>query len=209
MTLTTNEIVAKAEENVLKARQMVDSFIIKTKEDYTKAIDIGTRIKELRKEIEGRREEITKPLNEALKSVRSLFKPLEDGLEMAENALKSRMLAFREIERQQEEEALKIVAQEEAKQKELLAKGEVSAMEATKAVIGAKIGAFEAKVDKTIKTEKGSKSTEKFITTYEITDKSLIPLVFLEPNMAAIKQAFKEGQPVPGVKVIKKPIITF
>lgn len=204
-----NQQVELVKQQAVKARDIVSELIIENKEGYENAVKIGTRIKEVSKAITERKEEITKPLNEALKSARALFKQAEDTLGEAETNLKTKMLAWREIERKLEEEARKKADEEIKRQEELLKKNEVSQMEATKNQITAMTEANQAKVEKTIKTDTGAKATEKFVSEWVVVDKSLIPLVFMEPNMVAIKQAFKDGQPVPGVEERKKAIISF
>lgn len=196
-------------QQVEKALQVVDALAITTKPEYEKAVEVGTRIKQVAKIITERKEQITKPLNESLKSVRALFKPLEDTLDKAEGELKTKMLAFREIERRAEEEARKKAEEEIKKQQELLKKGEINSMEAGKKEIEAKMEVEKLKVEKTVKSDSGAKATEKFITEYVVVDKTKIPFVFLEPDMVKIKQAFKDGQPVPGVEERKKAIISF
>jgi hypothetical protein len=192
-----------------KALEVVSELSILDKSGYEFAIQVGTRIKQVAKTVIERKEAITKPLNEALKSARALFKPAEDDLDNAESLLKQKMLAYREIERKAEEEAKKKAEEEIKKQQELLAKNEISSMEAAKNEIIAMVNADKAKVEKTVKIDNWAKATEKFITEYVVVDKKQIPVVFMEPNMTMIKQAFKDGQPVPGVEERKKPIISF
>ena len=204
-----NQQVELVKQQAIKALDVVTELVIENKEGYETAVKIGTRIKEVSKTITERKEEITKPLNEALKSARALFKPAEEALDKAEAELKTKMLAWREVERKLEEEAKKKAEEEIKKQEELLKNKEITEMEATKAQIATMTKANEAKVEKTIKTETGAKATEKFITEYVVIDKSQIPLMFMEPNMVQIKQAFKDGQPVPGVEERKKAIISF
>lgn len=204
-----NTQIETIKTSVTKGFEVVKNLIVVTAEEYNKAIEVGTRLKQISKEVTARKEEITKPMNEALKSARALFKPLEETLEKAESELKGKMLIYMQEERKREAEAQKIKDEEIAKQKELLKKGEITQTEASKNTIQAMITADEAKVEKTTKTESGAKATEKFITEYVVVDKTKIPLEFLEVDMVKVKASFKAGNPVVGVEERKKSIISF
>lgn len=151
----------------------------------------------------------TQVVNEALKSARALFKPIEDTLEQAENGIKTKMLTYKEIKRKLAEKAQKKAEEEAKRQEELVKSGEITPVQGVLNTTRAQIEANQAKGEKTTKTESGAKATEKFITEYVVIDKTLIPLIFMEPNMVEIKNAFKSGQPVPGVEERKKSIISF
>jgi hypothetical protein len=194
---------------VSKALETVQSITVATKTEYEQAVEIGGKLKKVFKMVTERKEEITKPMNEALKSARSLFKPMEETLEQAEKELKDKMLVFMQEERKKEAEAQKKAEEEIKKQEELLAKKEITRDEASKATVLANTEAKMAEVQKTVKTESGAKATEKFVLEYIIEDKTKIPLNFLEPDMVKIKASFKAGMPVGGVVEQKKAIISF
>lgn len=204
-----NKQIEVVKEQVNKALEVVTNLSVKTKDEFSHAVEVGTRIKQVTKHITERKEEITKPLNEALKSARALFKPLEDTLEQAESMLKQKMLVYKEEEREKEAEAIKKAQEEAERQQALLNAKEITPMEASQNTVKAQIIADQSKAEKTVKTESGAKATEKFVTEYVVVNKNIIPMVFLEPNMVTIKQAFKDGQPVPGVEERKKAIISF
>ena len=119
------------------------------------------------------------------------------------------MLVFRDKEHQAEEEAKRKAEEEAKKLQEQADNGEITRMEAAAKSMFARIDASMEAPEKTVKTEKGAKATEKFITEYVVVDKTLIPLEFMEPNMVAIKNSFKSGVLVPGVEERKKAIISF
>lgn len=204
-----NTQVEVIKTRVNKALSVVQELSVVTTEEYAKAVEIGSRLKKVSKEVTERKEEIMKPMNEALKSARALFKPLEEVLEKAEEVLKGKMLLFMQEERKKEAEAQRVKDEEIAKQNELLKKREITQGEASKATLKAMITAEEAKVDKTVRTESGAKATEKFITKYVVIDKSKIPLEFLEPDMVKIKASFKAGIPIAGVEEKQESIISF
>lgn len=67
---------------------------VKKYEDVMDAADFLLEVKTLGESITSRKEEITKPLNESLKSARALFKPLETQCADAEAAVKSAVLDY-------------------------------------------------------------------------------------------------------------------
>ena len=81
------------------ASQLVEqakSISVKTFEQAMDAADFLLDVKSLGERITARKEEITKPLNNSLKSARALFKPLEEQCADAEATVKEAVLAFHE-----------------------------------------------------------------------------------------------------------------
>ena len=195
-----------------KALETVQQLSITTADDYVNAVEVGGKLKKVSKMITDRKEEITKPLNEALKSARALFKPFEEMLEQAESDLKKKMLHFKEMERKAQEEAEK-KAMEEARKAEELAKAnkidKTEQEEMVKNAFDTWKETEENMTSKTSRTESGAKATEKTIKEYVVVDKSKIPLQFMEPDMVKIKASFKAGTPVEGVEEREKSIISF
>jgi hypothetical protein len=76
--------------------QRAQATKVKTFEDAMDAADFLLDVKQLGEKITTRKEEITKPLNNSLKSARALFKPLEDQCAEAEEAVKDAVLLFHE-----------------------------------------------------------------------------------------------------------------
>jgi len=84
-------------------------LMIDSQESLSQATDILSKIKTSAKDVEKRKKEITDPLNAALKSARSLFKPLEDDLATAERTIKGKMLDYsNEVEAKAAEQAAKL-----------------------------------------------------------------------------------------------------
>jgi coenzyme F420-reducing hydrogenase alpha subunit len=121
-----NQQIEVVKTQVAKAIETVRALPVTSLEEYTEAVEIGGKLKKVSKMVTERKEEITKPLNEALKSARALFKPMEDTLDEAESELKNKMLSFKDLERKQEEEARKKADEEIKKNEELLAKKEIT-----------------------------------------------------------------------------------
>lgn len=197
MDISTKEI-APVKQKVGQALVAVREISIKTAEDFEAGVEIGNKIKLVSKVVTQRKEAITKPLNESLKSIRDLFRPMENDLSTAESELKSKMLAFKEKERKDAEEAQKKI---EARVEKGTLKPE-TAIRKTQEVQSSVTG-------KTVATQSGAKMTEKFVTEYVVVDETAIPREYLVPDMAKIKEAMKSGVPVAGVEARKKAVMSF
>jgi len=169
-----------------------ETLAIETKENLITATDILGKIKLIGKEIKENKERVTKPLNEALRNTRELFRPIEDEWIEAERIVKGKMIDFNEIElekaRKKEEE---IIKKAEA--------GKIDAKEATEKI--------EAIVPQ--KEIKAKKSSIQFRTIKEviIEDASKLPRKYLTPWMTVIRADALKGIKIAGVKVIKKQIV--
>lgn len=83
----------------------VEAFRLITAIDYLEAAERLKQVKAKQKELKARREKITKPLNEALRSIRELFGKPESALDTAESILKGAISAYdAEQERQRREQ---------------------------------------------------------------------------------------------------------
>lgn len=84
------EYKAPARDLVARAKELS----VRKYEDVMDAADFLLDVKTLGEKITSRKEEITKPLNDGLKSARALFKPLEEQCAEAEKAIKDKVLDF-------------------------------------------------------------------------------------------------------------------
>lgn len=185
MEIDTKEIELY-KQDMAKAEKYSFDLVIGSKEDYEAAMTEGKSYKDILEKITTRKEEITKPLNSALKSVRDLFKPLETAGENALKTIKTKMLAFITEENRKAEEAKRKLA-------ERVEKGTMKAETAVK-----KIEAIR-NPETTVKTEE-AKTVTKTVKKYRVTDKAKIPLEFMEADMVKIKASFRAGKPVEGVE---------
>lgn len=172
--------------HVSLAESYAQNLVITTPEDYTAALEEGKKIKTTLDQITTRKEEITKPLNASLKSIRDLFKPFETSGSEALSTIKRKMLSYTQ------EEARKAEA---AKQK-LAERVERGTMKPETAI--RKIEDIKAP-EKTVASET-AKATTKTVQKWRVVDKSKIPLEFMEPDMVRIKAEFRAMRPVPGVE---------
>lgn len=184
--IDTKEIeVYKAQ--VAEAYKFSESLDIKNEGDYQSAMSMGLQIKGQLDLITSRKEQITKPLNSALKSTRELFKPLEEVAENALMVIKKRMLRFTtEKERKIEEGKAKIDARVE--------KGTLK--EGTGEV---KKFILDNSMSKTVTGMEGSATTKK-VKKYYVTNIAEIPLDFLVVDMVKVRASYKSGFPVPGIE---------
>ena len=185
-----NELIPQKELEVYKgqldtAERFGLELLVKNDSDYQRALVEGKSIKERLEIITKRKEEITKPLNASLKSVRDFFRPMETRLDDTLRIIKAKMLAYtEEKERKVEINQKKIEAR--------LEKGTISQAEAN-------VKTFMNRVDKTVVTESGSATTKK-VKKYYVTDIGQVPLEFLEVDMIKVRASFKSGMPVPGIE---------
>jgi hypothetical protein len=177
-------------KQIATAEKFSQSLEVKNDDDYQSALSEGKTIKEHMEMIVSRKEEITKPMNAALKSVRDLFKPLEMAGETALATIKRKMLSFtNKKQRKAEEERLKLAK-----------KVETGYMKPETAV--ARMDAIKEQ-PKTVVTENGS-STTKTVTKYRVTDKKLVPLDFMEVDMVKVKASFRAGMAVAGCEAYEE-----
>lgn len=174
------------------AQVYASTLTITNDEDYQAAMEEGKRIKDILTKIEAREKEITKPMNDALKSVRALFKPLTGQVELSLLTVKGKMVDYYNAKaRAAAEEQRRIEADRRLKAE----------------TVATRVAGIDT-ADKTVKSMTAS-VTMREDKTWVVVDVSLIPREFLIPDMQAIKASFKNGVPVAGVKeeIIKTPVI--
>lgn len=87
--------LTKAEEKeVALVVEQAMSLQVKTYEQVMDAADLLFDVKGIGEKITARKEEITKPMNEALKSARAFFKPFEAQYTEAEGIVKNKVLEW-------------------------------------------------------------------------------------------------------------------
>jgi len=163
---------------------------IKNDEELIEASNYLTQLNRLKKEIEWKKESITKPLNEALKKVRNLFYPLEKKVNELISELKNRIAEYEEEKKQLIEKERKELA-EKVESGELKMEHAIAVLEKLQT-----IGNF-------IKTDYG-KVTFRIVKEVVIEDEKLIPREYLVPDIAKIKKDALNGKNIPGVKVVEK-----
>jgi len=185
--IETKELaVLKGQVSKLETR--ANEVTIKTQEDYEGAADIIAKLKDTGSIIKKKKESITKPLNEALKNARELFKPIENQFVEAEKTIKGKLLTYK----READERARI---EEEKIASRVTKGTMRMDTAAE-----KIDNVE-RVKTTTRGKVGKVQVKK-IPKLRIVDKKLIPLEYLEPDMGAIRRdAINNKITIPGVEV--------
>lgn len=182
--LNTAEAIKIAEE---KAMTLADNSRIKVNSQPTldQAKISLAQVKEIKKIVQEKKDSVVKPLNEALKNTRALFKPIEDKVDIIETYLKGEVLRYN----------TKLLQEQRKREEEAQAKIEAGATfeEATKSV-----ERIEKKID-AIPTRK--------IKRLKIVDASKIERQFLIPDEQAIKEALIAGIKVSGCELVEEEII--
>lgn len=183
--------VSDIKKSLTVADTRISGLVITDQKGLEDAADILGRIKQMGKIIKERKEKITKPLNDALKSARELFAPLESRCADAEGIVKQKILAYhQEVNRKAQEEEAKIAKKvEEGKLKFETGAKKIEAIERVENKVEGKTG--------TVQVRKIKKC--------EVVDAEKLPRKYLVPDMQLIKEdAIKNGIEIPGVRVYEE-----
>lgn len=178
---------------VSKFENQANEIQITTPEENESALNLKAKLKDLGNQIKTRKEAITKPLNQALKSARELFAPLEEKFENAENMVGRKLLDYK---RKIDEEARK---KEEAIAKRV-EQGTLKIETAER-----KIDQIQ-RVDKTIKTDHGQVQFRK-IKKMRIVDQNLIPEKYWVIDEVLLRKEVLAGVVVPGAEMYEEEIV--
>jgi hypothetical protein len=192
MDTKLNKEIAVIKTQISKAVSAAQSLVIETKDDLPKAVDLLSKIKAVGKLITAKKESITKPLNEAIKSARAFFSPVEDEYYNAETIVKQKMIDFN---RKEQAEADKVAKAIEKK---------VEAGKMTFEKASDKLDAVQPV--KNVATAQGSVQF-KTIKEVVIDDESKLPREYLMPDTMKIKKVALAGVAIPGVSVVEKKIV--
>lgn len=190
--IETKEL-APLKGQISKLEKNANEIQITTSEEYGSAIALKAKLKEIGKEITAKKESITKPLNEALKSARALFAPLEEQYKTAENLVGRKLIDYKQkVEAENREKEAKIAARVE--------KGTMKEETAEKKLEEIKTP------EKTIATDHGKVQFRK-IKKVRITDENLIPRKYFVPDNVLIQKDALAGIEIPGVIVVEEEIV--
>lgn len=181
-------------EKVSGVKVAADNYVVASQDDFSKGADLLRQVKDVKKFLTDKKEEITRPLMQALASVRDLFKPLEGAYADAEKTIKAKMLAY------QEEEETRI-----AKEKERIAnRVEKGTMRAdTAAGKLENLGDVATSVSGSI-----GKVNTRVLTKVRVIDESIVPREYLSPNLTLIAEAvLRKGIEIPGVEKYEEKVI--
>ena len=185
--------LAPLKAQVSKVVSSAEMVVIKTQEDMAQAVDILGQIKTIGKKITEQKEKITKPLAEALKNARLLFKPLEEQWEEAEKTIKYKMVKYQTLTEAKAAEKIEKI-------EEKIESGEISFEQGIKKIDGLEPEQSIATEDFSLKFREDKKMV--------ITDASLVPDEFWIIDEVKLRRDVLSGKEVPGTKIeiIKTPV---
>jgi len=149
--------------------------------DFTLVTDSLKEIKRLMKELEERKQRVTRPLMAALEEVRSWFRPAQTWLEKTEKVLKAELARYQQEVEQRNIQAMKLLAE---------TKGQAAVQ-------------FESRP-----SEKGLSITSQW--DFEVLEPSLVPRDFLTVDHNRVKAHIKATQKgekpadIPGIRFVEK-----
>jgi len=178
--------VAIIEKKMAPIAAKAIEIVIKTPEQQKEAGEMLTQLNKYGDELDALKKTITDPMNKALKAARALFKPREDKVEEAVNALRKAMGAYQ----------LKAEQKAEKERDKIAQKVEDGKMSAEKGVAKmADVAAPEANIE----TNGGSvkfRDQKKF----EVMDITLLPIEYHLADESAIRKAMQANIELPGVR---------
>lgn len=193
-----NEEIVQAEEVARSAMALADDWyeavrdsLIENDEDQRGAALLLQDVKARYKAVEKRREEITVPMNAALRSVNDLFRPPREKLLSLEKILKTKIAEYLERKAMANHVAITAAAKATSPAAAIEELAKVELVEAPQGV------------------------SLRYQWKFEVTDPDLVPRHLCSPDMKKIseelgKKSDKYGQPdlIPGVRMYQESIVT-
>lgn len=193
---TPAEEAQGAEAEALAALEIVRTTEITTRADLEAVTEVLGEVKAKAKALEAREKEITRPMREALDSVRALFKPARVALSTIEAEIKSRIAAFVAREDERNREAARLAA-------DAIAAGDAEAAgEALAAVHSAGNLA-----------DQGVSLRGRWA--FEVTDEAAVPRELCSPDPRLIKALISDlgdeagAFEIPGVRVYRETSVAY
>jgi len=185
-----SKALAPIKARATKMQAVVDALVIKDQIGLNEATKIRSGIKDVAKQIDAKKKEITAPLNTALKNVRALFAPVETACEEASRAVDRKVIVYsQEVEKTRQEEETRLAARVE--------KGTLKVETAAK-----KMEALP-EAQRHVETDRGSMTIRKIRKT-RIVDLALLPREYLVPDEVLIRKDALAGKVIPGVEVYEE-----
>jgi len=204
-----------AKEQIKAIAEECKNIVINSKESLADAKNLAKDAKRIENLIEDKRKELTKPLLDEQRSIKSFADNLTSELNNALKGLRGQILAYEiEQERIRKEEQRKLDEERRRQEEELRRKAEELAKQLEN---DAEVDETELQVIKDdmqklqdIKTEQFQVDADRsksirLIWDFELTDLSLVPREFLMLDEAKVKAAIKlEVRNIPGVRIFQK-----
>lgn len=185
--------LAPLRAQVSKLEAKAQAVSIGTKEEYADAADLVAKLKETGRSIKDRKEAITRPLNEALKSARELFAPLEAQFANAEAIVKGKLLDFkrRADEQARREEAALAARVEKGTLRPETAERKISEVERVETTTHGKVGSV----------------TIRKVRKVRIIDPLKIPREYLIVDEVAVRRDALAGKEISGAEVYEEEVV--
>ena len=181
-----SKALAPIKARATKMQSIVNALVIKDEASLAEATKIRAGIKDVAKQIDAKKKEITTPLNTALKNVRALFAPLETACEESSRAVDQKVIAYnQEIEKTRLAEEERLAGKVE--------KGQMKPETAAKKLEGL------PEIQRHVTTDKGAMTIVK-IKKFKVVDLSKVPLQYHLPNETEIRRAMYAGTELTGVE---------
>lgn len=174
--LTALVVLKSLQKDAQKPIKAITDLEISTNEDFTLAGMHLKQVKQIAKLAKDKEEVFTIPLKKLLADVTNLFKPFRDEVKQIEESTKAKMLEFTN----QQEQAKKQLEQD-------FSDGKIKKVDTL------------LKKSAALEVSSAFSQTRKIWTAIEV-DGTKTPREYMEPNLAAIKEALKAGKKVNGWK---------
>lgn len=192
--ITKKELVP-LEKRVGSLASQVELIVISSSEDMKSAVSMLSQMNTYGDTVKAKKELLTKPLNEALKNARAMFKPIEDIYEGAIASLRSKMTLYQTLQvKLRKDEEMRIASRIGAGRGKLTIETAVKKIENIEEVV------------KEVATDAGLVQFRE-TRILKIVDEKLIPREYLHVNATKILKDLKEGKKVLGceIEVIQVP----
>lgn len=163
---------------------LLRSFVIQNDDQQEQIGGVLRDVKARYKEIEDKRTEITKPLNQALRAVNDLFRPPKQRFEELEKLLKGKITAYLEAKNRANEERLRQVA---AAQTPAMAQLGLATVSPVAPPTGVSV---------------------RHVWRFEITDPDLVPREYCSPDAKKIGVVDPTATTIPGVRFFQEPVVS-
>lgn len=179
----SNKEIQVMEKQVLPLVVQAGQYTIKSVEDVDKSSEFLKRVRDTERQIEAKRLEFTKPLNQSLRAINATFKQLKEPLVEARLVLTDKILSWKKAEtaRLEKEEARRRKIQESHVKRGHIVEAPV----------------VLDRPEKTI----GNTRTRK-VWTFEVQDLGKVPNMYKEINTSLVREAIRQG-----VRAIKGIVI--
>mgnify|MGYP001588749309 CR=1 FL=1 len=202
-----NKELVVVKKQVMGANEAAQGLTINSQPKLEEAKIVLQKIGVAKKFVKGKKDEIVKPMKEALDKVKDLFAPLENMIIEAEEMVKIKMLGYNRI-LQAEEEKRRLTLEAEARK--------LAEEEAKKKPNEIKIEAVEKIVEKAVEKVEAIIEKREAIPTrknkvLEIVDENLIPDKYWKIDLVKLREdVITNGLEVAGAKVvIEESIINY